>query len=545
MRCILNDLRRGIINRAFLVAVLLQILLLYFGGREDWPYYAGLDGFYLFAASRELSVTHLYFPIIVCLPFALSFASDMRQGFIFSELHRSGRARYITARIMANTIAGALAVGLGTAIYALACILLSQPSSYRVEVWRTYADGNWLEPFLRTNYGRPYMLLCIILDMMGGAVWATVCLALSTIYPNPIFSLLGTQIIYLAFVRIPPFSTLINPIPLIRPTFFNSALTLKGIIARQLFCYMVFLGMSIWGLYKALKNIAVYNKGLLQVFSPFWVRSRKGKATSSNWLSRCFGGMLHPTFLLVAGCLILIRPFVFRVEKGSMAMSLLSLIGGIPYQDIPSVGDIAAWMLLLMPCLLGVGLQLQQEFTGRMYFTLYRYRSGAKWFLSVFRSNAIVCIGYGMFQALWIIIWCYINRIGGWDAWGYDFSGTWINAQGVWPWVVPMLCIHLVLIAVVQMVIHIASGSGIAAIGGALLVWISTVWFGSTPSAISSFLPGNIGMVLRSSNYGSLYGSPALQFLTQIVLTIILVYTGSIISQKMQNCLHMKVRNVK
>lgn len=85
------ELRRAFVNPLFVLTVGIQILFLYLGGIEDWPYAKDLDSFYMFAVSQEFGVAHLFVPIMVMLPYGLSVIQELNTGYTLFQLHRSGR----------------------------------------------------------------------------------------------------------------------------------------------------------------------------------------------------------------------------------------------------------------------------------------------------------------------------------------------------------------------------------------------------------------------------------------------------------------------
>lgn len=403
------ELRRAFVNPLFVLTIGIQILFLYLGGMEDWPYAKDLDSFYLFAVSQEFGVAHLFVPILVLLPSGLSLIQELNTGYTLFALHRSSRKSWVAGKHLAVILSGATAVALGTLVYVAACLLLAPENGYRVEVWRSYADGHWLEPYLRNDCGKPYLFLSVGLSFLSGMVWSCVGLLLIHLCSNAVIVLILSESIFLLCTRVPLLKQCIDPVEMLQPTFFSDQYPLQRIAATQLGTAAVLLMLSIGLMFRKSHRLTLYQRH---------TTFKRLTAATMNWLQ------ISPIVLLFFALMAFLRPIIFIGDRSSIGTMLLSLAGGMAYHEQPSVADLAQWMLLWSPCFVHVGLITQHEFSSYMQIKIYRYGREDTWIRNILRRSVFPCIAYILLAVSWIVCYARLQKINGWSVITWSDDGT-------------------------------------------------------------------------------------------------------------------------
>lgn len=111
---ILKECKRAITSKTTLIAFGISLLLLLIGGWDyviGFPYPISRNGTYL--EKYLMAVTSwiaVLFPIIACIPYALSYRDEADSGFFYLYLLKAGKGRYQIARITAVFVSGFLAI---------------------------------------------------------------------------------------------------------------------------------------------------------------------------------------------------------------------------------------------------------------------------------------------------------------------------------------------------------------------------------------------------------------------------------------------------
>lgn len=502
------ELRRAFVNPLFVLTVGIQILFLYLGGIEDWPYAKDLDSFYMFAVSQEFGAAHLFVPIMVMLPYGLSLIQELNTGYTLFQLHRSGRRDWVVGKIIAVILSGATAVALGTLLYAGACILLAPDNSYRVEVWRSYADGHWLEPYLRNNYGIPYMFLSVFLCFLSGLVWSCVGLLLINKCSNAVIVLILSESIFLLCTRVPLLKQFIDPIEMLQPTFFSDQYTLTRIVTTQLSITAVILVCTIWLMFRKSHNLALYKHNTI---------FKKVTTTTMNWLQ------ISPIVLLLFVIMALLRPIIFIGNRASSGTMLLSLVGGLEYNEQPSVADLAQWILLWSPCFVHVGLITQHEFSNYMLIKIYRYGGEDAWIRNTLKRSIFPCIAYILLAVGWIVCYAQLQNVSGWTIIAWMDDGTMIDLSDCLIWILPTLCLHAVFLCVLQICIALYMKKAHIGAFVTLVLTMGSIWFAREASDLSAYALGNMGMVMRISEAGGAPSHPIPVMFFEVFCVFILI----------------------
>jgi hypothetical protein len=204
------ELKRAFINLSFLFAFLISLLSLLSGlygygydyadsgvgthPQVDPMLYNTFDA----TLNARFGVISLIAPLMAALPFAASFAVDSTSGYIRPLVLRSGKRSYVIAKVIANFLAGAVALALPhVIIYAIAALTfpegLTNPVIYRQS--RMIVKGTWETIY----WGNPvlYIWLIILLTFLFGGIYATLGMAAGTVSNNRYVALATPFIFYL------------------------------------------------------------------------------------------------------------------------------------------------------------------------------------------------------------------------------------------------------------------------------------------------------------------------------------------------------------
>lgn len=487
------ELRRAFVNPLFVLTIGIQILFLYLGGMEDWPYAKDLDSFYLFAVSQEFGVAHLFVPILVLLPFGLSLIQELNTGYTLFELHRSSRKSWVARKHLAVILSGATAVALGTLVYAAACLLLAPENGYRVEVWRSYADGHWLEPYLRNDCGKPYLFLSVGLSFLSGMVWSCVGLLLIHLCSNAVVVLILSESIFLLCTRVPLLKQCIDPVEMLQPTFFSDQYPLQRIAATQLGTAAVLLMLSIGLMFRKSHRLTLYQRH---------TTFKRLTAATLNWLQ------ISPIVLLFFALMTFLRPIIFIGNRASIGTMLLSLAGGMAYHEQPSVADLAQWMLLWSPCFVHVGLITQHEFSSCMQIKIYRYGEEGAWIRNILRRSILPCLVYIVLAVSWIVCYARLQNINGWSVITWLDDGSMMELSHCLLWILPTLCLHAAFLCVLQICTALYLKRAHMGAFVTLVLMMGSIWLARKASGLSAYLLGNMGMVMRICEAGGSTSHP-------------------------------------
>lgn len=152
------------------------------------------------------SLGSLYFGVIIfslpalaALPYAHSFADEYQTGYLWQSMPRQGVIPYALHKFMSVTLAGALSVGLGMALFAVLVSILYLPSDpasnpalilpLEDTIWRNLY-GVW--------GGLPFFIVQIILAMLFAMVWSGVGLLISAFIPNRYMAVAAPLVVYYA-----------------------------------------------------------------------------------------------------------------------------------------------------------------------------------------------------------------------------------------------------------------------------------------------------------------------------------------------------------
>lgn len=503
-KTIINELRRSIGYRLAL-GVFFQLLLLLVGGLEDWSFASQVDGFYLFSISRENALFLLFSPLAAIIPYALQFLGDWEQRIIYHSLHRCGKRAFVSSKIIATIMSGALATALGTLLYALICICFAPADSKIVEAWRTYGDGTWLEHFFRSYSGREYMFVCVGLDAIAGSIWSAIALLLSCILRSKVASLLGTAILFFSFVRIHDLRALYYPSSYYVPTIDQPVKELSDILITQIVVLCILCVLIVFFMSYKLKEL-----GLAKKKKTCSLRLNRYITKNNKWI------WITTIFL------ILIRTLLLDNYQESIYEQLLNCMGGIPFEESINVNSLSQWFLLLLPLIIYNSLLLKNNFSSWRYMTIHRFGRKKAWLFNIIRKQVMFCLAYVLIQFASVLLWGACkgtnfdaianNSINGYSS----YVGFFICIL-----IIPFLSIHFFVLCCLETSAFFFSKSVTVSAVIVLLIHAITIVISNYPGTIWN-LESN-GMLLRSSIFYEEQIPLSLCFLFQTTMIVLLI----------------------
>lgn len=201
------ELRRAFMNRYFILAVFLGILLLAFGlsdyvsgpNPKDMPgaspYLNNAFDAFIWAENRLFL---LLAPLLVVLPFSDSFVVDRSEGYINFILSRSSYRKYLASKYISNFLVGGLSLIIPLLLlygYTNAVFPRGFPPLLEARIPFDPIPGP-AGHLYRTNPDM-YILFLIGLAFIFGAVYATLALAISTFVHNRYITLASPFLLYM------------------------------------------------------------------------------------------------------------------------------------------------------------------------------------------------------------------------------------------------------------------------------------------------------------------------------------------------------------
>ncbi len=187
------ELKRAVCNRYMVLGIFISIIIL---GQTFFEYGVGMkttDVLSIIVYPMALSGFTPFAAVFPVLPFALSFAEEYNSGYIKFQMIRKSRKQYILEKIGVVSFSGAVLMVAVFGFVFLAAIILGTPT---VNDKSGFYEGMIWNPMLSVWGGKLVLLLKLILAAVFGAVWSSICLLISSVFPNRYVAFLGTFILY-------------------------------------------------------------------------------------------------------------------------------------------------------------------------------------------------------------------------------------------------------------------------------------------------------------------------------------------------------------
>lgn len=123
-----KELKRAVISKKMLAAYTISLASLIIGG---WDYVSGfsnngtyLEKYLISLAYGTASLLAVFFPIIACIPYALSYRDEADSGFYYLYILKTGYRKYQAAKMISVFVSGFLAVFTACLTYYLIMIFV-------------------------------------------------------------------------------------------------------------------------------------------------------------------------------------------------------------------------------------------------------------------------------------------------------------------------------------------------------------------------------------------------------------------------------------
>jgi hypothetical protein len=198
----------------------------------------------------------------------------------------------------------------------------------------------------------------------------------------------------------------------------------------------------------------------------------------------------------------------------------LGLAGGFAYEEIIALAldNVFVWTLLALSYLVGIAGSMQAEYQGRCRDTLYRFASYRHWYTSKALAACVVCVLTSVLVVL--------GALAGGFLWGARDMGAQISTMDglyadAWPYAMLaflLLTANMIMLSQWQMLVHLLTGSVVAATAAFLLPILWGLYAASNTylSSAPLYNPINWGMLYRSNLFAQPGFSLPLAFAGQL-----------------------------
>lgn len=244
--------KKSVFNIRMLLSITLAIIIL---GHTYIKYSISLsahnDVLYLITLPMSTSMFGTFAAIFPALPYSLNFTEEYNTSFFRFLIIRNGRKKYVRKTIFNVIVSGAFMMSAAFGFIFLIAVSLGSPTTYN-NLSDYYKSGIWY-PIAAVWGGKLVLLLKIILALLFGMVWSSVCLFLSVLTLNRYVAFIGTFILY-QFLWQAMASTKWNPVYLLRADI--SAYASYGEpIFMQMFIVFLLCTANYFGIMRRIKNV--------------------------------------------------------------------------------------------------------------------------------------------------------------------------------------------------------------------------------------------------------------------------------------------------
>lgn len=199
---------------------------------------------------------------------------------------------------------------------------------------------------------------------------------------------------------------------------------------------------------------------------------------------------------------VTLKPHAHRTGTGVETV-YLGLMGGFAYEEIIalSLNEVFIWTLLGLTYLIGVLDSMQAEYEGRCRDTLYRFRSYRSWYLSKALAGAISCLVISALMSLGVLLGAVAWGAGACGGHMGLLAGSFVPAWQLCLLAFIMLTFNMVMLTQWQMLIHLVTGSVVAATAAFVLPILLNLYAASNTylDRAPLYNPINWGMLYRSN----------------------------------------------
>ena len=480
-------------------------------------YFGAETFYYYFLLSFSDGLLRYIIPIAAMIPFGFFFAEDKTSRFYDMAAGRMSSAHFVLHRFTAALITTALLIGAACLAFALLLLVLCPLTggSGAGESWLQALVASPYAWFAKNGHFRFYVLWQIGLLLVSSMIWVLVAIGFSFLWTNKAFvfiatfgssllldnileRLAGTEYT-LYFLQVPDF--IVSGTPVLQHTLRE--------IGYFFIAAILFALLALWRFSSKAQLLRDrYSRtGLLQKLIPHQeMKLPIPSAIRGSWLARliadvaanCSKATILPAVVVPA--FILLCKAKDLTGKNTFGDLLLNVFGGIYWFDpVVNFEPIGYWILILLPCMLGTAINLDREMGNRMYLSVHRYPSAAKWWI----SKCLACDIYVVINALvmfaTVIVLGVVTHASGFGIWMADEDGFPVLSSGAIFLLFHIFVWQLLFLTQIQIFFHAVSNQNyigfIAHLLPLLFVMISFSIF-DRPHNVN--IPYHWGMILRS-----------------------------------------------
>lgn len=182
-----QELRRAFFSKATLLSVLLSTILMFWGMFESLRWVASGDVSILYAFSLGYNsgtsnFLIIAFPILACIPFAMSYKTDSLSGFTRYIYIRGNKVNYKIIKLCINSIVGGFVVFIGPFIGFI--YLLINKVLFGAPMIKEQLET--VSYFKSIGVNSPILMMIVILGILFfcGVIFSTLGLGISTLMNN-------------------------------------------------------------------------------------------------------------------------------------------------------------------------------------------------------------------------------------------------------------------------------------------------------------------------------------------------------------------------
>lgn len=395
--------------------------------------------YYYFIQSFKSDMLRYVVPIAAILPLGFSFVEDKNTRFYDMAAARVSDNMFVVRRAVASLLTTAIIICAACVTYTVLLLILSTIHGGHG------AGERWIEAYQRSSFAYWvkkehfvfFVLWQICLIIFSSCIWSMFAMCLSFIWQSKEFVFLvtfGCSLLLDSLLE--QYCGLEFPIYYLQaPNYIIATLTPSAIFLR-IISYL----SCITFICLLVARLSV-SKRIRQYFSRWipQVASRSRERRKRKLLSAGHQGTEIARFLVdvQVNCTIkTIMPAVIMplfivlcrsellTAKFTVGDLLMHIFGGMYWFD-PAVNfaPIGYWILILMPCMLGVALNLDREMGSRLSLVVHRYPNMRSWWLSKYLACNVYVVLNTTIMFLTTMIIAVVAGADGFGIWMADADG--------------------------------------------------------------------------------------------------------------------------
>lgn len=195
MNYFLYELKRTMFSRKVSIAIILTFIFMIIGGAEYiFNNYFDINAVYLYKYAYSDGTISLFVfaaPIIACIPFATSYIEERESNFLKYIYIKITPLKYAIIKVIINSFLGGVVLLFGLGSFLILCIVLKGVDSTGMITLNNSISN------IYSGSPLAYILIELLQTFVFGAVFATICLAISTFTNNKYLAVVFTFFLYM------------------------------------------------------------------------------------------------------------------------------------------------------------------------------------------------------------------------------------------------------------------------------------------------------------------------------------------------------------